>query len=120
MTPFGETVERGNLMKDLSQIPVFILCGGQGTRLKEETEFRPKPMVPIGTHPILWHIMRWYSKFGFKKFVLCLGFKSEFIKSYFINYASMNSDFSVNLKTNDLKVHSVDHDQDWDVTLAYT
>jgi glucose-1-phosphate cytidylyltransferase len=107
-------------MSDKSNIPVFILCGGQGTRLKEETDFRPKPMVPIGNHPILWHIMRWYSSFGFKNFVLCLGFKAEFIKSYFINYTSMNSDFTVDLKTNDLQVHSIDHDQDWRVTLAYT
>ncbi len=78
-------------------IPVFILCGGLGTRLKEETEFRPKPMVPVGEKPILWHIMRTYRKYGFKKFILCLGFKSEFIKSYFLNYSSLNSDFTVDL-----------------------
>jgi glucose-1-phosphate cytidylyltransferase len=107
-------------MKDLSKIPVLILCGGLGTRIKEETEFRPKPMVPIGNHPVLWHIMHLYSRFGFKKFVLCTGFKSEVIKSYFLNYASMNSDFTVNLKNNDVKVHSIDHNEDWDVTVAYT
>jgi glucose-1-phosphate cytidylyltransferase len=101
-------------------IPVFILSGGLGTRLKEETEFRPKPMIPIGGYPILWHIMRTYRKFGFKKFVLCLGFKSEVIKSYFLNYSSLNSDVTVDLKNNSLKVHSVDHDLDWEVTLAYT
>ena len=56
----------------IKNTPVYILCGGLGTRIKEETAFRPKPMVPIGTHPILWHIMRWYSRFGFKNFVLCL------------------------------------------------
>jgi len=103
-----------------NNVPVFILCGGLGTRLKEETEFRPKPMVPIGEQPILWHIMKTYRKYGFKKFVLCLGFKSEFIKSYFLNYSSLNSDFSVNLSDGGIKVHSVDHDLDWEVTLAYT
>lgn len=107
-------------MHKKNDIPVFILCGGLGTRLKEETEFRPKPMVPVGNHPILWHIMRTYSRQGFKKFVLCLGFKSEVIKSYFLNYSSMNSDFTVELQSNEVTVHSVDHDQDWSVTLAYT
>ncbi len=102
------------------EIPVFILCGGLGTRLKEETEFRPKPMVPIGEYPILWHIMKYYRKYGFKKFILCLGFKSEVIKSYFLNYSALNSDLTVDLKTNNLTVHSVDHNLDWQVTLAYT
>ncbi|HOI30943.1 MAG TPA: glucose-1-phosphate cytidylyltransferase [Melioribacteraceae bacterium] len=101
-------------------IPVFILCGGLGTRLKEETEFRPKPMVPVGDKPILWHIMNSYSKFGFKKFILCLGFKSEIIKSYFLNYSSLNSDFTVNLQNNEITVHSVGHNLNWEVTLAYT
>ena len=104
----------------ISEVPVFILCGGLGTRLKEETEFRPKPMVPIGNHPILWHIMHLYSFHGFRKFVLCAGFKSEVIKAYFLNYASMNSDFTIDLKTNNLTVHSIDHDEDWEVTIADT
>lgn len=101
-------------------IPVFILCGGLGTRLKEETEFRPKPMVPIGNHPILWHIMKYYSRHGFKKFILCLGFKAEVIKSYFLNYTAMNADFTVSLKSHHTTFHSIDHDEDWEVTLAYT
>lgn len=105
---------------DPSDVPVFVLCGGQGTRLKEETARIPKPMVPIGNRPILWHIMKVYAQNGFKNFVLCLGYKADVIKSYFLNYASMNSDFSVELKTNEVQVHSVDHDQDWKVTLAYT
>lgn len=104
----------------LNEVPVFILCGGLGTRLREETEFRPKPMVPVGSQPILWHIMRSYSAQGFRKFILCLGYKAEVVKSYFLNYSSMNSDFTVELKTNRLTVHSVDHDQDWHVTLADT
>ena len=100
--------------------PVFILCGGLGTRLKEETVLIPKPMVPIGSHPMLWHLMRCYARHGFKRFVLCCGYKGEVIKSYFLNYASMNSDFSVKLATNEVTVHSIDHDHDWDVTLAFT
>ena len=108
-------------MNDLIRnTPVFILCGGLGTRIKEETAFRPKPMVPVGNDPILWHIMRWYSKFGFRKFVLCLGFRADAIKSYFLNYHTMNSDFTVDLRTNDLDIHSVDHNEDWEVTLADT
>lgn len=101
-------------------VPVFLLCGGLGTRLTEETEFRPKPMVPVGNHPILWHVMQSYSKYGFKRFILCLGFKSEQIKSYFLNYSTLNSDFTVDLRSNDLAIHSVDHNEDWEVTLAYT
>jgi len=77
-------------------------------------------MVPIGEKPILWHIMKSYRKYGFRKFVLCLGFKSEFIKSYFLNYSSLNSDFTVHLSNNEITVHSVDHNLDWEVTLAYT
>jgi glucose-1-phosphate cytidylyltransferase len=103
-----------------SEVPVFILCGGLGTRLREETEVRPKPMVPVGNHPILWHIMRTYSHYGFKNFVLCLGYKADVIKSYFLNYPTMNSDFTIELKTNDIKVHKIDHEQDWTVTLADT
>jgi glucose-1-phosphate cytidylyltransferase len=107
-------------MFNLSNIPVFILCGGLGTRFKEESDFRPKPMVPIGNHPILWHIMKHYSKYGFRRFILCTGFKSEVIKAYFLNYASMNSDFTVNLNSNICSVHSIDHNEDWEVTVAYT
>lgn len=103
-----------------TEVPVFILCGGLGTRLREETEVRPKPMVPVGNHPILWHIMRSYSHFGFKRFVLCLGYKAEVIKSYFLNYPTLNSDFTIELKTNDVRVHKIGHGQDWSVTLADT
>jgi glucose-1-phosphate cytidylyltransferase len=103
-----------------ADVPVFVLCGGLGTRLREETEVRPKPMVPVGGRPILWHIMRSYSHHGFRKFILCLGYKAEVIKSYFLNYTSLNSDCTVALKRNDVRVHSVDHDEDWEVTLAFT
>lgn len=107
-------------MSAASEVPVFILCGGLGTRLKEETEARPKPMVPIGNRPILWHVMHSYASHGFRRFVLCLGYKAEMIKDYFLNYSTMNSDFTVRLGSNEMTVHSVDHDQDWEVTLAYT
>ena len=78
---------------------VVILCGGQGTRLREETEYRPKPLVAIGGKPILWHIMKTYSAYGFHDFVLCLGYKGEMIKDYFINYDLLNSDFTIQLGT---------------------
>jgi glucose-1-phosphate cytidylyltransferase len=102
------------------EVPIFILCGGLGTRFREQTEFRPKPMIPIGETPILWHIMRTYAHYGFKRFVLCAGYKSEVIKEYFLNYHSMNSDFTVELASDNLVIHSVDHADDWEVTLAYT
>jgi glucose-1-phosphate cytidylyltransferase len=77
-------------------------------------------MVPVGNYPILWHIMRTYSHYGFRKFILCLGYKADVIKSYFLNYPTMYSDFTIELKTNDIKVHKIDHEQDWTVTLADT
>lgn len=103
-----------------SEIPVFILCGGLGTRLKEETEFRPKPMVPIGEHPILWHVMQTYARHGFRRFVLCLGFKAEVVKDYFSNFHLHNADCTIKLKSNEMTVHEHRHDLDWEVTLAYT
>ncbi|HQQ07007.1 MAG TPA: NTP transferase domain-containing protein, partial [Candidatus Omnitrophota bacterium] len=78
-------------------VPVVILCGGRGTRLKEETEVKPKPMVEIGGRPILWHIMKRYAYYGFRDFVLCLGYKGDKIKEYFLNYEAMNNDFTVTL-----------------------
>jgi glucose-1-phosphate cytidylyltransferase len=103
-----------------ADVPVFILCGGLGTRLKEMTEFRPKPMVYLGEDPILLHIMQYYSRFGFQRFVLCMGYKSDIIRDYFLNFYAMHSDVTVDLRTNSVDVHSVDHSCDWKVTLAYT
>lgn len=80
----------------------ILLAGGLGTRLSEYTEVMPKPMVPIGGKPILWHIMQRYALFGHDEFLVALGYKGEKIKEYFLNYRSLNSDFSVNLKTGDL------------------
>lgn len=103
-----------------ADIPVFILCGGLGTRIKEETEFRPKPMVPIGEHPILWHVMQVYARHGFRKFILCLGFKADVVKDYFNNFHLRNADSTINLKTNKITVHERQRDFDWEVTLAFT
>ncbi len=78
-------------------IPVVILCGGMGTRLAEETDVRPKPLVEIGGRPILWHIMKHYSRYGFNEFVLALGYKGEQIKRYFLDFYALNQDFTVSL-----------------------
>lgn len=79
-----------------------ILCGGFGTRLNEETILKPKPMVEIGSKPILWHIMKIYEKKNFKDFVLALGYKGEYIKDYFLNYHARNSNLRVNLLSRDV------------------
>jgi glucose-1-phosphate cytidylyltransferase len=82
---------------DAPLIPVVILCGGKGTRLREETEYKPKPMVEIGGRPILWHIMRGFANHGFRHFILCLGYRGEMIKEYFLHFRAMESDFTVTL-----------------------
>jgi len=98
-----------------------ILCGGLGTRLREETEFRPKPMIMIGDKPILWHIMKLYSHYGFNDFILCLGYKGEVIKNFFLEYDLVNSDFTICLGTKEITRHSIIYDErDWQVTLADT
>jgi glucose-1-phosphate cytidylyltransferase len=101
-------------------VPVFLLCGGLGTRLKEETEFRPKPMVPIGEHPILWHVMQIYARHGFRRFILCLGFKADVVKDYFSNFHLHNNDCTISLKSNRMVVHESRVDLNWEVTLAFT
>lgn len=100
---------------------VVILCGGLGTRLREETEFRPKPMVEIGDKPILWHIMKIYAHYGFKDFILCLGYKGEMIKEYFYNYEILNNDFTIELgNRNNIEIHSNNTEAGWRITLADT
>lgn len=100
---------------------VVILCGGKGTRLREETEFRPKPMVPIGGRPILWHIMKTYAHHGHKEFILCLGYKGEMIKDYFRNYLWNTCDVTFSLgRTSALQFHNRHAEEDWTVTLADT
>jgi glucose-1-phosphate cytidylyltransferase len=84
---------------------VIILCGGRGTRLKEETEFKPKPMVNIGGKPILWHIMKIYAHYGYNDFILALGYKAEYIKQYFLNQKAYTSDFKLNTKNHKIKYY---------------
>jgi glucose-1-phosphate cytidylyltransferase len=98
---------------------VIILAGGYGTRLSEHTDIIPKPMVNIGGKPILWHIMKSYAHFGYRDFNLALGYKAEVIKEYFLNYRSLNSDFSVNLSNGEVNPHVIE-DIDWRVTLINT
>jgi glucose-1-phosphate cytidylyltransferase len=100
---------------------VVILCGGQGTRLREETEFRPKPMVEIGGRPILWHIMKCYARHGLRDFVLCLGYRGNMIKEYFLNYEAMNNDCTVSLgNQRQITYHGEHGESGFSVTLAET
>jgi glucose-1-phosphate cytidylyltransferase len=101
-------------------LDVIILCGGLGTRLREETEFKPKPMVEIGGRPIVWHIMKHYSAFGVRNFILCLGYKGDSIRDYFLNYRRRNSDFAVDLSDGTVEELSNGFDEDWRVVLAET
>jgi len=102
-------------------IPVVILCGGLGTRLREETDFKPKPMVEIGGKPVLWHIMKIYAHYGFHRFILCLGYKGNVIKDYFINYEAMSNDFTIHLGQETKLAYQSDHfEKDFDVTLVDT
>lgn len=98
---------------------VLILAGGIGTRLSEETDLRPKPMVEIGDKPILWHIMKTYGAHGFNDFVVLLGYKGYFIKEYFANYFLHQSDVTIDLRTNHIEVHNNDSEP-WKVTLLDT
>lgn len=99
---------------------VIILCGGKGTRLREETEYKPKPMVEVGGRPILWHIMQSYARCGFTEFILSLGYKGHVIKDYFLNYKFMNADFTVNLADGTVMTHPKNRQPDWHVTLVDT
>ena len=99
---------------------VVILCGGKGTRLREETEYKPKPMIEIGGHPIIWHIMKLYSHYDIKDFILCMGYKHQIIREYFMNYRYMNSDVTVSLHSENSIIYHDCHEEDWNVTLAYT
>ena len=100
---------------------VVILCGGQGMRLREETEYRPKPLLEIGGRPILWHIMKIYAQAGFRDFVLCLGYRGQMIKEYFLNYEAMNNDFTICLgQQQRIAYHDAHAEQDFNVTMADT
>src|SRR5712691_2644819 len=118
---------------------VVILCGGLGTRLKEETEYRPKPLVDVGGRPILWHIMKLFAHHGFHDFIMCLGYRGNMIKEYFLNYEAMNNDFTICLgrvkgdrrkasgenhaadrRAPQLTYHGAHSEQDFRVTVADT
>lgn len=103
------------------RVPVVILCGGRGTRLKEETEVIPKPLVLVGERPILWHIMKIYTAYGFRHFILPVGYRGEKIKEYFLNYFTLQGDFTIDLKGGKRRINT--HTlpcENWTVTIADT
>ncbi len=104
------------------EIPVVILCGGRGTRLREGSGTLPKPLVEVGNRPILWHIMKAYAHAGFKRFILCLGYKGQSIKEYFVNYDMMHSDLTVEFGARDrrVQIEQVHQEDDWKVSLVDT
>jgi glucose-1-phosphate cytidylyltransferase len=103
----------------MTKTKVAILAGGVGSRLSEETQVKPKPMVEIGARPILWHIMKHYSHHGFHDFVIALGYKGECIKKYFVDYCSLESDLTINVATGAVTRHETNH-PDWNVQLIDT
>ena len=111
------------MTESTADIPVVILCGGMGTRLREASERLPKPMVDIGGRPILWHIMKIYAEHGFRRFVLCLGYKSEAIKEYFLDYRHLTSDFTLRLGAGtgtEPDYHHSNGMERWDITFVET
>lgn len=104
-----------------SEISVVILCGGQGTRIREASESIPKPLIDIGGRPILWHIMKIYARHGFRHFILCLGYKGWEIKRYFLQYRESISDFSLRLSNEPgMDFHDGFGDEEWEITFAET
>ena len=107
--------------RSLADVPVVILCGGMGMRLTGETEFKPKPMVKIGPHPILWHLMKIYAAHGCRRFVLCLGYKMESIKDWVLNYRVMETDFTAHLgREARVELHNGERAEDWEIVCADT
>src|SRR5262249_743669 len=101
------------------RVKTVILCGGKGTRLKEETEFKPKPMVNVGDKPILWHIMKLYAHYGHREFVLTLGYKGQVIKEFFLNERAYSSDFTLDTRTARIEYHE-ERGDDFKITFADT
>ena len=100
---------------------VVILCGGQGTRIRDVADNIPKPMIPIGGYPIIWHIMKYYSLYGHDEFILCLGHQGKVIKDFFLNYESNTSDFTMKLGQKDSVIfHNKSEEKDWTITFAET
>ena len=99
----------------------IILCGGRGMRLNEETEYRPKPLVPVGNRPILWHIMQNYAYYNFREFILCLGYRGDMIKEYFLNYKTMSNDCTVHIgRQHEVTYDKLNEEHEYHVTLADT
>lgn len=98
---------------------VVILAGGKGTRIQEESLIKPKPLIEIGSKPIIWHIMKTYSQHGFKEFIICCGYKGYLIKEYFANFSLHHSDVTIDIKKNNIKVHK-NNNEDWKITLIDT
>lgn len=105
---------------DPAEVPIFLLCGGLGSRLGEVAAMRPKPMLDIGDKPMLVHIMSWYARFGFRRFILCTGYRGDVISGYFSNYAALNNDYTVDLATRSISYHQLESLPDWEVTVAFT
>jgi glucose-1-phosphate cytidylyltransferase len=105
---------------DRESVPVVILCGGKGTRFSEETQFSPKPLLSIGSLPIVWHVMNVYAAHGFNRFILCLGYKAEMIKKYFLDYEALTRDFTMRLGNGGPKYHGRAKEADWQITMADT
>lgn len=108
------------LLPEVAKIPIFLLCGGLGSRLGELAAMRPKPMLDIGDKPMLFHIMSWYARFGFRRFVLCTGHRGEVISGYFSNFAALNHDYTVDLASRSISYHQSERLPDWEVTVAFT
>ena len=105
----------------MEKIQVVILCGGRGTRMGEETDYRPKPMVEIGNRPILWHIMKTYAYYGATDFILCLGYKGEMIKDYFLNYEVRQSNLTLTLGEHDsICLHTPSREKGWKISFVHT
>jgi glucose-1-phosphate cytidylyltransferase len=104
-----------------NKMPVVILCGGYGTRIRDVADNIPKPMIPVGDKPILWHIMKYYAQWGHDEFILCLGYKGDMIRSFFLNYEALTQDFTITLGSNDsIEYHNRHNEENWRVTLAET
>jgi glucose-1-phosphate cytidylyltransferase len=105
----------------VSDIPVVIPCGGQGTRIREASDKLPKPMIDVGGRPILWHIMKMYSQHGFRRFVLPAGYKAGLIKEYFLHYREQHADFTIELGSHQpAAFHNAEEAEDWEVTVVET
>lgn len=109
------------MSKLYGETQVVLLAGGLGTRIREETANRPKPMIEIGGHPILWHLMKNFSNFGIRRFVICSGYRSDVIVDYFTNFLVRSHDFTIDLaKNNSLKLHMKEEQEPWEITVVHT